>query len=196
MQQLSLDFSNTKLFNEYKKYENLIHKLAKKKIFNSDCSNVCMDYEDVIQYGRSLVIEAIRDYNKRRGASLITFIYIKLDTKFANLAQMIKKRTELAREINFSNLAIEQENDRSETNLIENLCKETTDFSSIDFVLDLENFLKTLKPIEKKVFKLKFIERYTTKEITKKLKNLSENQIEVMTNILSSRFKKWYNEQV
>jgi hypothetical protein len=74
------------------RYERLIHKLINKVLGASVFSDPSFEREDAVQLGRQYVWEALRDFNPTCGSKEMSFVYLKLQTKFLNLKDKMKTR--------------------------------------------------------------------------------------------------------
>lgn len=179
-----------------KQFEPMIHKIVNSRVFNANCSDLCMDYDDVIQYGRQLVWEAIQQYDSRRGAKLSTFIHLKLDTKMANLARKIKTRTKTGTR-NFSSF----DTYGDEAMELERTPGLSTALSTGDeleenvtFSFQVEELRRDFNEQEALVFDLHFLKGLGLKELKQKLPQLSMAAVKEMVEDVREHLARRYSE--
>lgn len=193
--QLELDFRAEHLRKDTDKlirsFEPMIHNIVRKKIFDSDCSDVCMDYDDVIQYGRQLVWEAALDYKSNRGAKLSTYVHLKLETKMSNLGKKIRTRKTKGGMMNFTNLHSEDEQDSDLPHIVE---RQLIGFSDKDILIrdQIEKLIRDLKPTEQRILRDHFLKGYSIKEVVKRTPHckvdILKKRADKIKNILSQRY--------
>ena len=168
------------------KYDRLIHKLANGQLFNYESSDVCMDRDDILQMGRIYVLQAIREYDPARGASLTTFVYLKLTTKFMNLARYIKLRNNRGTR-NLSSLEWESSSGEIEPFEISEPDDEDETLTCLDAIHAYES---QLTDFDKIIFKEYFVECFTVEEIIGHHPRISMGKILDTINTLRSMFSK------
>lgn len=195
--QLELDFRAEHLRKDTDKlirsFEPMIHKIVRKKIFDSDCSDVCMDYDDVIQYGRQLVWEAALNYKSNRGAKLSTFVHLKLETKMSNLSKKIRTRKTKVGMTNFTNLYFEDEQESDLPHIVEH---QLIGFSEKDILIrdQIEKLIRDLKPSERRVLRDHFLKGYSIKEIIKRTPHCKVETLEKRADKIRSILSQRYND--
>ena len=151
-----------------------------------------MDYDDVVQYGKNLVWEAVEAYDPKRGAKLSTFVHIKLDTKFANLSRKIKTRKKIAGTTNFS--AIDSRNDESYPSFEDRFYGSTGGEDKMIFSIEFDSFLSELDEVDREIFTGYFIHGYNLRDLKKRIPSLNTDQIKGLIESLRNSFARRYSE--
>lgn len=173
-------------------FEPMIHQLIGERVFDSSCSDLCMDYDDVVQYGKRLVWEAIEAYDPHRGAKLSTFVHIKLDTKFSNLGRKIKTRKKIAGTMNFTSM--DSRNDESYSPFEDCLAGATGGEDEMIFSIEVDNFLGELDEIDREIFTGYFVHGYNLRDLKKRIPTLNTDQIKGIIEALRNSFARRYSE--
>jgi DNA-directed RNA polymerase specialized sigma subunit len=135
-----------------------------------------MDRDDLVQTAWMYVVEAINQYDDSRGAKLSTFVFLKLLTKFSNIARKMKTYSK-ASLVSFDLLGGAadgfQEDESSfgvPDQLMDFIWEESND---LDLQLDVSRFVDGLTDKEKRICVRYFIEGQTQAELKKRRPNSS-----------------------
>ena len=156
-----------------KKYEGMIHFMLRKKQFHLLKYE---DYEDLVQQGRLLIIEGLRDKYQEDRASISTFLYMFLDSR---LSSWNKKRSDAYYAYNkpkHVNLGFKVCN-KTKSALLEEDSDVLDNFlfhagrltNSIENKIDLKNIFRSLTPNKQIIFEEYYIHEKPIKWIAKRL---------------------------
>lgn len=192
--QLSFDFrpriNNLSPDELIKQYEPMIHKYIK-SVYNAQNSEVCMDYDDLLQFGRTLVWEAALQYREDRGASFTTFVHLKLTTKLMNLGRKIKTRRKNEM-INMTSLSSKCDSDNSDMSQI--LSSDDDYATSHEDSLILSEGIRLLSRRKQQLIKKHYVQGYSVNEITRQQRGKKpSNEVREQIGKIKSTLEQWYN---
>lgn len=147
-------------------------KLSKK----FSCNN---DFEDLYQIAKISIIEAVRNYDKKRGAKLSTHVFTVI---LFNLKNFSMKNNCLIYQPSYSDKKI-QRIDLDQADLVNNL---QDDYDKVENKIILQKAFSSLTPKQKQIIKLKYLDGYTSSEIAEILNCSHQNICKISSRAINT----------
>jgi len=150
-------------------------KLSRKYSKNSE-------FDDLYQVAKISIIEAVRSYDKTRGAKLSTHVFSLI---MFNLRNYNSKNRNIIYQPSYSSQTIK----RIEIDHLESTQSDEDYYSEIDFKVLLEAAMKSLTNKQREILRLKYIEGFTITEIAELLKCSHQNVSKLNSSAINSMQK-------
>lgn len=140
------------------------------------------EFDDLYQVAKISIIEAVRSYDKTRGAKLSTHVFSLI---MFNLRNYNSKNRNIIYHPSYSSQTIKRiEIDH----LVSTQCDEDY-YAEIDFKVLLETAMKSLTKKQREILRLKYIEGFTITEIAELLKCSHQNVSKLNSSAINSMQK-------
>lgn len=179
-------------YKEMKKYEPMIHKFLKNKfnLINQE------EYEDLVQEGRKIILEGMKNKYDSKRASVCTFLYLYLESRF--FAMNVRKGHVYHPKNIHNRVPFTNQRSFEDTPLPSGLVKldsflsgegiDTEYFQNLR--LDFQRLYEKMTPHQKVIFHLKYVEGDSSLRIAKKLGyGRTKGEVDRVLKIIDKSFK-------